>query len=757
MYRLRSLWAGLRDLFRGGLRTRILTWIFAPAVIVLAAVALVNFYAYKQVTEELVVERDRELVRLSAGQLGAEIKEFTDLLDIVRRTAGFRPDNPDQAAAVLHEHRHRLAIFDGGVVVLNTFGMVTVAEPMRPDLLGGDWSERDIFRRVAREPGQVFSNILTVGGAEMVAAAVPILAEDGAFLGLLVGMFHLDARAVSSFYGQIVKLRIGEGGETYLLDAAGRVIYHSNSGRIGADFSAHSTAQAALLGQVGTARFRETGGRDLLAAYAPVPGTSWVLVMELDWWTQAGESQAYQAFLMLLLALGVLVPLAVVAVGMGRITRPLEELIDAAREVAGGKFGRLLPATGQDEIGALTRQFNRMSTELQESYALLEQRVADRTRELEALYAADEELLRHLDLDRVLQALADVAVVRLHADKSCVMVWDDNRGRLTVRASHGFAAGTLAQMDLAPGEGMASQVASNGIPAMVEDAERGRHVATRITGPEGIRSFMHFPIRVGAQVFGVFNVSFLAPRAFGPEERRLFEALAQRAALAIENARLYGKAEQTAVAAERSRLARELHDAVTQTLFAASLIAEVLPRLWVRDPEEGLGRLEELRELSRGALAEMRMLLLELRPAALEDAALADLLKQLCEAANSRARISVSLETDGTCSPSLEGKVALYRIAQEALNNVIKHARATEVRVSLRCGPDGLHLCIRDDGRGFAQGPVSPDHLGLGIMRERAEALGADLEIESRPGRGTRVEVYWEIENVRLEGEKTHV
>jgi signal transduction histidine kinase len=200
-------------------------------------------------------------------------------------------------------------------------------------------------------------------------------------------------------------------------------------------------------------------------------------------------------------------------------------------------------------------------------------------------------------------------------------------------------------------------------------------------------------------------------------------------------------------------LARDLHDAVTQTLFSASLIAEVLPRIWERHPEEGRRRLDELRELTRGALAEMRTLLLELRPSALVDAALGDLLRQLAESITGRARVPVSVEVEGECALPPEVKVALYRIAQEALNNVAKHAGASQALVSLRYfpldvggergGAGVVELRVSDDGRGFNLESVPPESLGLGIMRERAEAIGAALNIDSEVGHGTQVVVAW--------------
>jgi signal transduction histidine kinase len=186
---------------------------------------------------------------------------------------------------------------------------------------------------------------------------------------------------------------------------------------------------------------------------------------------------------------------------------------------------------------------------------------------------------------------------------------------------------------------------------------------------------------------------------------------------------------------------------VSQTLFSASVIAEVLPRIYERDPEQGKQRLEELQQLTRGALAEMRTLLLELRPAALAEANLPDLLRQLGEAVAGRSRIPVDVQVDAAVDLPAEVGVALYRIAQEALNNVAKHSGAEHAHVTLReCGDDEFpvfELVVADDGCGFDPDVVRPGSLGLGIMTERAETIGARLEVGSVPGEGTRVRVVW--------------
>jgi PAS domain S-box-containing protein len=209
------------------------------------------------------------------------------------------------------------------------------------------------------------------------------------------------------------------------------------------------------------------------------------------------------------------------------------------------------------------------------------------------------------------------------------------------------------------------------------------------------------------------------------------------------NELLQQKAAQEAVATERTRLARDLHDAVTQTLFSATLIADVLPDIWQMNIEEGRRRLEELRQLTRGALAEMRMLLVELRPNALVEVPLSILLRQLSEALTGRARIDIQFTFEGERKLPPDVQVALYRIAQEALNNMVKHSKASQAMVVL-CLGEQVRLSITDNGAGFDTTSVTADHLGLKIMCERSEAIRAKFSLYSEPGEGTQVTVTWQ-------------
>jgi signal transduction histidine kinase len=262
--------------------------------------------------------------------------------------------------------------------------------------------------------------------------------------------------------------------------------------------------------------------------------------------------------------------------------------------------------------------------------------------------------------------------------------------------------------------------------------------------PPDFHAAASIPLASSGQTLGALFVTHRSQRLFSAQDIELLSSIGLQIGVAMENARLMGQVQQAAAVEERQRLARELHDAVTQTLFSASLIAEVLPRIMERDPEEGRRRLEELRQLSRGALAEMRTLLMELRPAALVEAPLGDLLRQLTDAFSGRARLPVSLQIAG--DPSLlppDVKVAFYRVAQEALNNVAKHSGATQARIGLVVTAEEAELAVEDNGVGFNQEAVAGNCLGLRIMQERVEAIRAVLAITTQPGHGTEVAVTW--------------
>ncbi len=256
---------------------------------------------------------------------------------------------------------------------------------------------------------------------------------------------------------------------------------------------------------------------------------------------------------------------------------------------------------------------------------------------------------------------------------------------------------------------------------------------------KGVKSWMWVPLAIKGRLIGVIGVAHAERNYFTAHDADLALTVANQAAITMVNAELYENAQTLAALQERQRLARNLHDAVNQSLFSAGLIAEVLPRLWERSPEEGRQSLEDLRRLTRGAQADMRLLLAELLPSTLTDAELGDLLRLLGKALAGRTNIPINVNVMGEGKLPNEVQVALYRLCQEGLSNIARHAGASQVDIYLNYEPDAVELRIRDDGRGFDPDKTPPGHYGLSMMRERAAAIGAKLSITSQPGHGTEI------------------
>jgi PAS domain S-box-containing protein len=259
-----------------------------------------------------------------------------------------------------------------------------------------------------------------------------------------------------------------------------------------------------------------------------------------------------------------------------------------------------------------------------------------------------------------------------------------------------------------------------------------------------LRSYLAVPVQIADQVIGFINLFSFQPDFFNPQHGQRLTIFADQASVAVRNAQVYEHAQKDAAEQERQRLARDLHDAVSQTLFSTSVIAESLPRLMGQDDDALVNGLQRLSQMTKGALAEMRTLLLELRPRKLIETEFSVLLTHLVNAARSHTDTQIVFQApDDKILLPPDVKVGLYRIAQEALNNVIKHAQAHHAQVILHDDPAGIHLQINDDGCGFLLSTVAKDHMGLQIMHERAQKIDVTVEINSEAGQGTRIIAYY--------------
>lgn len=257
------------------------------------------------------------------------------------------------------------------------------------------------------------------------------------------------------------------------------------------------------------------------------------------------------------------------------------------------------------------------------------------------------------------------------------------------------------------------------------------------------KAWMGVPLKFHDHVLGVLRVDHQESGYFDRERARLLTAVCSQTALAMRHAELQAKAREVAVATERNRIARELHDAVSQTLFAANLLAGTLARAATRSAGAGASSMrkqaETLERLNRGALAEMRMLMYELRPDALDTTPLHELLQLAIEAMVCRGEVQVDAAIARSDELPAATRTQVYRIAQEALSNIARHSGATRAEVHWHADADGARLRIADNGRGFDPAQRRPGHFGLGHMAERAAEVGARYALHSAPGEGTEI------------------
>ncbi len=396
---------------------------------------------------------------------------------------------------------------------------------------------------------------------------------------------------------------------------------------------------------------------------------------------------------------------------------------------------------------------------LQRAHSELEKRVQERTaaeREQRTLAEALRDIAALLNstlqLDEVLnRILSEIERVVPHDTANIILVEDGMAHVVRHRSRAGFET---------PPDGAQSRFQVNERPNLYAmfQSKQPQIIANTLENPawverpntNWVRSYLGTPILIENDVIGFINLNSATQGFFQNIHADRLKGFANQAAIAIKNARSYERAQELAAIEERQRLARDLHDAVSQTLWTASLIADVLPTLWVQDHDESLRSLEKLQRLVRGALAEMRTLLLELRPNALVRAPLGDLILQLSQAVMSRKKLNIRVDVDGQMSLDPEVQVGVYRLVQESLNNIVKHARATEVDIHVKMVSGQLAITIQDNGRGFELAQGMAGGLGLGIMRERSAAIGVDLEIISKIGAGTMVCLDWPTQKATL-------
>jgi signal transduction histidine kinase/ligand-binding sensor domain-containing protein len=379
----------------------------------------------------------------------------------------------------------------------------------------------------------------------------------------------------------------------------------------------------------------------------------------------------------------------------------------------------------------------------------LESQVNDRTKELAALNAVAAVVSHSLNLQEILSSALDKTLEVIGTEAGGIYLLQEDTQILIIAAHEGLSAQFVAEIDnLTVGEGFSGQVAETGEPLVVQDISADPRLTRSAARESGFHALGIVPLLSRANVVGTLFVVTHGRREFSPQDVELLAAIGAPIGVAVENARLYEQAQQVAVVEERQRLARELHDSITQSLHSSALLAEAGQRLAsVGDLERTRHYLARLGDISHQALKEMRLLVYELRPLALRQVGLVGGLQQRLDAVERRAGVDARLVVIGGDPGERQGvelpadvEEALYRIAQEALNNALKHGQPSSVTVTLQI-EGRVELEVTDDGTGFdaVATPGGAGGIGLISMRERADKVGGTLTVHSAPGEGTTI------------------
>ncbi|WEO98263.1 GAF domain-containing sensor histidine kinase [Streptomyces sp. FXJ1.172] len=376
---------------------------------------------------------------------------------------------------------------------------------------------------------------------------------------------------------------------------------------------------------------------------------------------------------------------------------------------------------------------------------------------LAAVSSALLAMSRHLEVRDVLKTIVASARELLDAQYAALGVPDDHGGFAQFVVDGVSDAQWKAIGPLPRQHGILAAMLHEARPERLADVRKDPRFEGWPSAHPDLVDFLGLPIRDGDEVIGAL---FLANKlhsagghparpkpegscGFTAQDEELLSILAQHAAIALTNARLYERSRELTIAEERSRLAHELHDAVSQKLFSLRLTAQAAAALVDRDPARAKGELHQVAALAAEAADELRGAVVELRPAALDEDGLIATLRTQTRVLDRAHTARVTFTSNGFRALPSAQEEALLRVAQEALHNALRHSGAEHVAVSVDRRGGGAVLRVSDDGSGFDPQTVrrAGRHLGLVSMRDRASGVGGTLTVESVPGKGTTIEM----------------
>jgi signal transduction histidine kinase len=604
-----------------------------------------------------------------------------------------------------------------------------------------------------------------IAGRGLVMTAVtPVYDANDEFRGVIGVDLSMD-----QLIAQLDAVEPSPSGFAFYIDSNGSLVQSAGAPRIAREVAAQNPdLQRILQTMTWTTQATERttiDGREVFISYATmdnVGGRLAVVAPVDELTTQAaavadeidGEGNRTVAATLGVMGVFFLAALASVAYFSRKLLiEPIEAIVAGTNEVGAGNLQARIRVHSQDELGDLARSFNTMTEQLDLAHQDLEGRVQERTRELRALLDVSNVMSSTLDLDRLLGVILEQTRAAVdYSGASVLVVEGDSLVTREARIPSGPAPREALDgqrfnlVDVGP----IWDTMEGGQHILLEDVRAETSAAQDFRTATGanfetsfarVRSFLGVPLVVKDRTIGMIALSHIAPGAFTQHHAAVVSAIATQAGIALENAYLLEQSQHSAALEERQRLARELHDSVSQALYGIALGARTARKRLDTDPGNLAEPLDYVLSLAEAGLTEMRALIFELRPDSIETEGLVAALGRQVAATRARYGVEVNADLDDEPDVPVSTKEALYRIAQEAMHNTVKHARAQNIDLSLERHNGHLHLQISDDGLGFDPAGEFPGHLGLRSMRERMLALGGTFEIWSAPGEGTRIKV----------------
>ncbi len=672
---------------------------------------------------------------------------------------------------ILRETRMQAGTLFRQMVWLDGEGNVLAADP--PLSVNAAW--HSLLSEISSAPFVVTGSELPgIGPAIVAAMSVP--AEANQSDGALVALLDLSGLAISE---PIQTTTLGQTGYLEIVDSNGRIVFSTHPQHV-FTIADHSQSLIAMIQERQSVVTHchnchtTISGMDReleVIAFAPMKRAPWGVVIRQTEAEAFAPSRQLQGQIVLIGSLSVMGAVVLVWLTTRSVIAPVQNLTRAAQRIASGDLESPVHIRRGDEIGLLAQSFDEMRARLQSSIAEiqalnrdLDQRVQERTRELAALNAVAMAVAQPLHLRELLhQALTQVLRVT-DAQAGAIFLLDEQTRTLVLEAQWGTSEQTAyAMRELHLDDSACGGVIEKGHPVVAPDLGYYRSGAGRVLGQAGLRSLVHVPLISRDVALGTLCVATTQPRQYDPEELDLLMAIGSQIAVGIENARLYdelARREQlrgellekviTAQEDERKRIARDLHDDTSQSLSALIYSLEALeaqcPNSPVRDA------LATMRQRVTQILDGIHKLIFDLRPSMLDHLGLFVALRWYAETHLQPLGMRVHLEERGTTRrlpPQME--TALFRVVQEAVNNIARHSGARNVRLNFDCSNGVVQIDVEDDGIGFDLSEIArtrDSRRGLGLvgMQERVGLLGGKISILSDPGHGTHISIRVPLE-----------